>query len=75
MLLAGLKPKAVVIVATIRALRHHGGATKEQYNDTNVERVENGFSNLEKHIENMKKFNVSTLLLQLMLFRQIVSMK
>lgn len=52
----GLKPKAVVIVATIRALRHHGGATKEQYNDASVERVENGFANLEKHIENMKKF-------------------
>lgn len=52
----GLKPKAVVIVATIRALRHHGGATKEQYNDVSVERVENGFCNLEKHIENMKKF-------------------
>jgi formate--tetrahydrofolate ligase len=53
---AGLKPKAVVIVATIRALRHHGGATKEQYNEANIERVENGFANLEKHIENMKKF-------------------
>lgn len=53
---AGLKPKAVVLVATIRALRHHGGATKEQYEDVNLERVEKGFSNLEKHIENMKKF-------------------
>lgn len=53
---AGLKPKAVVLVATIRALRHHGGATKEQYNEANVERVAKGFPNLEKHIENMKKF-------------------
>ena len=52
----GLKPKAVVIVATIRALRHHGGAKKEQYNDASVERVDNGFANVEKHIENMKKF-------------------
>jgi len=52
----GLAPKAVVIVATIRALRHHGGAKKEEYNDANVERVSNGFPNLEKHIENMKKF-------------------
>lgn len=52
----GLAPKAVVIVATIRALRHHGGATKEEYNDVNLERVGNGFANLEKHIENMKKF-------------------
>ncbi|MFT4698815.1 MAG: formate--tetrahydrofolate ligase [Flavobacteriaceae bacterium] len=55
----GLKPKAVVLVATIRALRHHGGATKEEYNDANVTRVEKGFSNLEKHIENMKKFGLN----------------
>jgi formate--tetrahydrofolate ligase len=55
----GLKPKAVVLVATIRALRHHGGATKEQYNDASVERVGNGFVNLEKHIENMKKFGLN----------------
>ncbi len=52
----GLKPKAVVLVATIRALRHHGGATREQYNDASVERVATGMANLEKHIENMKKF-------------------
>ncbi|MCF6307416.1 MAG: formate--tetrahydrofolate ligase [Flavobacteriaceae bacterium] len=55
----GLKPKVVVLVATIRALRHHGGATKDQYNDVNVERVEKGFVNLEKHIENMKKFGLN----------------
>jgi len=55
----GLKPKAVVLVATIRALRHHGGATKEQYNDASLERVEKGFENLEKHIENMKKFGLN----------------
>jgi formate--tetrahydrofolate ligase len=55
----GLKPKAVLLVATIRALRHHGGATKEQYNDANVSRVEKGFVNLEKHIENMKKFGLN----------------
>jgi formate--tetrahydrofolate ligase len=48
-----------VLVATIRALRHHGGATKEQYNDANIERVEKGFVNLEKHIENMKKFGLN----------------
>jgi len=59
---AGLKPKAVVIVATIRALRHHGGATKEQYNDVNVECVDKGFSNLEKHIENMKKFGFNPII-------------
>lgn len=56
---AGLKPKALVLVATIRALRHHGGATKEQYNDPSVERVGNGFANLQKHIENCKKFGLN----------------
>ncbi|PCJ66812.1 MAG: formate--tetrahydrofolate ligase [Bacteroidetes bacterium] len=55
---AGLKPKAVVIVATIRALRHHGGAPKEEYNDANLDRVKSGFVNLEKHIENMAKFGL-----------------
>ncbi len=55
----GLKPKAVVLVATIRALRHHGGATKEQFNEASVERVSKGLVNLEKHIENMKKFGLN----------------
>ena len=55
----GLKPKVVVLVATIRALRHHGGAAKDQYNDASVERVAKGFVNLEKHIENMKKFGLN----------------
>ncbi|MDA9110726.1 formate--tetrahydrofolate ligase [Bacteroidia bacterium] len=55
---AGLKPKAVVIVATIRALRHHGGSPKEEYNDANLDRVKAGFANLEKHIENMGKFGL-----------------
>jgi len=55
----GLKPKVVVLVATIRALRHHGGATKDQYNDVSVERVSKGLVNLEKHIENMKKFGLN----------------
>jgi len=56
---AGLKPKAVVLVATVRALRHHGGATKEQYNDVSLKRVKNGLANLEKHIENMKNFGLN----------------
>jgi len=56
---SGLKPKALVLVATIRALRHHGGAKKEQYNDASVERVGNGFANLEKHIENCQKFGLN----------------
>jgi len=55
----GLKPDTVVIVSTIRALRHHGGATKEKYNDANLERVTKGFANLEKHIENVKKFGIN----------------
>jgi formate--tetrahydrofolate ligase len=56
---AGLKPEAVVLVATIRALRHHGGASKEEYNTASVERVSAGFANLEKHIENVKKFGLN----------------
>jgi formate--tetrahydrofolate ligase len=55
---AGLKPKAAVLVATIRALRHHGGANPDEYNTPNLERVEKGFANLEKHLENMKKFGL-----------------
>jgi formate--tetrahydrofolate ligase len=55
---AELNPKAVVLVATIRALRHHGGATKEEYNTPNIDFVKNGFCNLEKHIENVRKFNI-----------------
>ena len=53
-----LHPNAVVIVATIRALKHHGGATKEEYGLENLEALEKGFANLEKHIENVKKFGV-----------------
>lgn len=55
----GLNPEAIVIVATIRALRHHGGAEKDQYGDASLERVEAGFPNLEKHIENMQKFGIN----------------
>ncbi len=55
----GLKPKASVLVATIRALRHHGGAQREEYNTPSVSRVSNGLANLEKHIENMQKFGLN----------------
>jgi len=55
---AGLNPKCVVLVATIRALRHHGGSPKEEYNIADLERVTKGFENLEKHIENIRKFNI-----------------
>jgi len=56
---AGLSPNAVVLVATIRALRHHGGAPKDEYNKASLDRVKTGFANLEKHIENMKKFGLN----------------
>ncbi|MBI3135203.1 MAG: formate--tetrahydrofolate ligase [Bacteroidetes bacterium] len=55
----GLKPKVAVLVATIRALRHHGGAKKEEYNTASVERVSKGLENLEKHIENMQRFGLN----------------
>lgn len=55
---AGIKPKAIVLVATIRALRHHGGAPKEEYNTPHLERVRKGMANLEKHIENAVKFGI-----------------
>ena len=55
---AGLNPKCVVLVATVRALRHHGGAPKEAYNTVSLERIKDGFKNLEKHIENIRKFNI-----------------
>ncbi|HNL84574.1 MAG TPA: formate--tetrahydrofolate ligase, partial [Chitinophagales bacterium] len=55
---AGLKPSAAVIVATVRALRHHGGAKKEELNTPDLGKVRNGFANLEKHIENILKFGL-----------------
>ena len=55
----GLSPEAVVLVATIRALRHHGGAPKEEYNTADTDRVSRGFANLEKHIENVKSFGLN----------------
>lgn len=55
---SGLSPKAVVLVATIRALRHHGGANKDAINEPNPELVVKGIANLEKHIENIRKFNI-----------------
>lgn len=55
---AGLKPDAVVIVATVRALKMHGGIPKSDLAIPNVEAVKKGIVNLEKHIENIKKYNV-----------------
>ncbi len=56
---SGLKPDALVIVATVRALRYHGGAKKEEFNTPDIEKVKKGFENLEKHIENCKKFGLT----------------
>lgn len=53
---AGLKPNCIVLVATIRALKHHGGALELNKEDLNA--LNKGFENLDKHIENMKKYNV-----------------
>lgn len=54
-----LKPKALVLVATIRALRHHGGATAEELNTPGIEKVKKGFDNLAKHIENARTFGLN----------------
>lgn len=54
----GLKPDAAVIVATVRALKHHGGAKKEELGTENLDQLARGFENLEKHIENVNKFGV-----------------
>ena len=56
---SGLRPEGLVLVATIRALRHHGGATKDQLGEVSLERVKAGIANLEKHIENSKKFGLT----------------
>ncbi len=55
---AGLAPKAVVIVATIRALKMHGGVAKDQLGEENVEAVKKGLANLGRHIRNVGKFGV-----------------
>ncbi|MEN0006730.1 MAG: formate--tetrahydrofolate ligase [Bacteroidota bacterium] len=55
---AGLNPNAVVLVATVRALKYHGGAALSTLNEPNLAAVEKGLSNLEKHLENIKHFNL-----------------
>jgi formate--tetrahydrofolate ligase len=55
---AGLKPDCVVIVATIRALKMHGGVAKDDLKKENLQALEKGFANLEKHIENVRKYGV-----------------
>ena len=53
-----LKPDAAVIVATVRALKHHGGVKKDELGVENIDALARGFENLEKHIENVSKFGV-----------------
>ncbi|MBQ5849429.1 MAG: formate--tetrahydrofolate ligase [Lachnospiraceae bacterium] len=55
---ANLKPDAVVLVATIRALKYNGGVAKSDLNTENIEALKKGISNLEKHIENLQKYGV-----------------
>ncbi|MEO0570483.1 MAG: formate--tetrahydrofolate ligase [Bacteroidota bacterium] len=55
---AGLSPKAVVLTATIRALKYHGGKPLSDLTDPDVVALKKGLSNLEKHIENIQQFNV-----------------
>ncbi len=58
----GLKPDAVVIVATIKAIKYHGGVEKEKIQEENIEGLENGIDNLYRHIENMKdKFGLNVI--------------
>ncbi len=56
--IGNLKPDAVVLVATIRALKYNGGVLKEDLSKENLEALEKGIANLEKHIENLKKYKV-----------------
>ena len=58
---AGIKPNAVVIVATVRALKMHGGVDKKNLQEENIPALKKGFANLVKHIENMRQFDVPVL--------------
>lgn len=55
---AGIKPDAVVLVATVRALKYNGGVAKSDLNEENLDALSKGIANLEKHIENIQKFGV-----------------
>ena len=55
---AGIQPSCVVLVATIRALKMHGGALKENLHEENTEVLKNGLPNLKRHVENIKKFGL-----------------
>jgi formate--tetrahydrofolate ligase len=55
---AGLKPDIVVVVATIRALKMHGGVAKDGLKSENLDALKNGFSNLERHVKNLRSFGL-----------------
>ena len=55
---AGLKPDAVVLVATVRALKYNGGVAKADLSEENLEALKKGIVNLEKHIENIQKYDI-----------------
>lgn len=56
---SGLTPDAVIVVATVRALKHHGGAGKDDLKNEDLVAIEKGFCNLEKHIENIQQFGIN----------------
>ena len=56
--MSGLKPDAVVLVATVRALKYNGGVPKAELGSENLEALEKGIVNLEKHIENLQKYTM-----------------
>ncbi|MCD7723466.1 MAG: formate--tetrahydrofolate ligase [Clostridiales bacterium] len=55
---AGLKPDCVVLVSTVRSMKYNGGVAKDKLNEINMPLLKKGAANLEKHIENLKKFNI-----------------
>lgn len=59
---AGLKPEVIVLTATIRALKYHGGKSLEELNIPDTDAVKKGLPNLEKHIENAQKFNIKPII-------------
>ncbi len=59
--IGGFHPHAVVIVATIKALKYHGGVPKDKVKEPNVEAMKKGFPNLQKHIENIRKFGLPSI--------------
>jgi len=60
--IAGLKPNAVVIVATLKAMKYNGGVSKEDIKIENLEAIKNGFANLQKHIENIKQYGIEPII-------------